>query len=69
MEIEMENIMQEKEKEAQTTITTVETLPLTTLPITTPKSATTKAGNNVEKLEISMEGMNLMNEQIKRLEP
>lgn len=60
----MENIVQEKEKVAQLTTTTMEVVPLTATPATT----NTGTGRNAEQLTKSMESMNLQTEEIKRLE-
>jgi len=46
MEVEMEKMVQEKEKVAQMARTTMEALPLTTPPITTPVRVSTGAGSN-----------------------
>lgn len=60
----MEKMVQEKEKVAQLTITTMEALPLTT----TPSTTTTGIGSSTEQLARSMDNMNLHIEEIKRLE-
>ena len=68
MEAEMKKMIQEKEKIAQTSITTMEDLPLTIIHTTTPTTAATGTWSNTEQLARSMEGMNLHSEEIKRLE-
>jgi len=68
MEIEMEKMVEEKEKVAQLTKTTMEVVPLTIMSTATPTTTTMGTGSHAEQLTKSMESMNLQIEEIKRLE-
>lgn len=64
----MEKMVQEKEKEAQSTILTMGALPLIAIPTVTPATTTMEIGSSTKHLARSMERMNFQTEEIKRLE-
>ena len=68
MEIEMERMVQEKWNAAQIASTIVEALPLIALPMTTPAGAAIGARSSAKELARSIEGMNMQNEEMKRVE-
>ncbi len=65
--MELEKMVQEKEKPTQLDILTMEDLPLIAVPTATPTTTTTETRSSTKQLARSMETMNLQTEEIKRL--